>query len=708
LASILLPVLVFALVAWESYRDGFRAAESRGAHIAGLLEEHALKTLETVALVLKQTDLRLKGVDWDTMRSSRELWTEIKAVKDLTDQVDAIFVVSPDGQNPLTTRVFPATTVDFSDRDYLIAQAEADRGVYIGQSYTGRISGRPIFNLSIRRSSPDGAFNGVIGSSAFVDYFETFYAGAGAREDAFAIVLVREDGMPLVGFPHIDNRRTFDPDATFARVPGATEGSFTTRSPDTGIERIYSYKKVGGFPVYVLYGIDRSTIVAAWRGHLVLWGLITLGVWAVLFSTSWLALQRARQAALAVARWQKTSADLLQEIDRRKRAESALLQAQKLEAVGQLTGGIAHDFNNLLTVIGGNLERADRKSDVASIRKLHASMRYATQRAEALTRQLLAFSRRQSLRPRTIDMNDVIKGGSLLTRRAVGESVEVEYALGADLRPVRIDPGQFESALLNLVVNARDAMPRGGRLVISTENVVLTEAECAECFPTLRPGSYVRLRVRDTGSGMPPEILARVFEPFFTTKDIGKGTGLGMSQIYGFVQQSGGAIRLDSTMGEGTTVTVLFPPSAEPVAERHDDTMPDAEATGSELILVVEDDEEVREVVVGTLHDLGYRTLVARTATEALALLRGGARCDLLLSDIVMPGGMDGFELARAARQEAPGIRVLLMSGYMGHIVEAAAIDLPVVSKPFTRSKLGLQVRAALDAVRGDAGRAIR
>jgi two-component system NtrC family sensor kinase len=690
-------VLVFALIAWESYRDVFRTAESRGAHIAGLLEEHALKTLETVALVLKHADQRLKGVSWETIRTSRELWAELKAIKELTDQVDSIFVVAPDGRSPLTTRVFPPTSVDFSDRDYVVAQKEADRGVYIGQSYTGRISGRPIFNLSIRRSSPDGSFDGVIGSSAFVDYFETFYATAGSPEDQFAILLVRDDGMPLVGFPHIDNRRAFDPAATFGKVPGSSEGLFVARSLDTGIERLYSYKKVGGFPVYVLYGIDRSTLLAAWRSRLVLWGVLTLAVWAVLFSTSWLALQRARQAALAVTRWQKTSADLLQEIERRKRAESALLQAQKLEAVGQLTGGIAHDFNNLLTVIGGNLERAERKSDLTSIRKLHGAMRYATQRAEALTRQLLAFSRRQSLRPRTIDLNDVIKGGSLLIRRAVGEAVEVVYALAADLPPVHLDAGQFESALLNLAVNARDAMPRGGRLSITTEAVALGAEESAERYPNLRPGPYVRVCVRDTGTGMTPDVLARVFEPFFTTKEVGKGTGLGMSQLYGFVQQSGGAVHVDSAPGEGTTVTIYLPPSTESVTEPAEDAAPVGDFTGSELILVVEDDEAVRDVVVGTLHDLGYRTVVARTGADALAMLHSGVRCDLLLSDIVMPGGMDGFELARTVQTTAPGTRVLLMSGYAGHIAEAAAVALPVVAKPFTRAKLGTEVRAALD-----------
>jgi two-component system NtrC family sensor kinase len=286
-SSVLIPLLVFAAVAWRGYRNAFDAAASRGHQVANLLEEHAHSTLNVIELALRHTDERLKNTDWDTIRTSHELWEELHTFQQMAPPVGSIFVVAPDGSNALTTREFPPSLQSFADRDYFSAQKGTDRGLYIGRSYNGRISNEPIFNLSIRRRSADGRFNGVIGSSAFIEYFASFYATGGARGDEFAIALVRDDGKVLVGFPHLPARHDLDP-----HVFEAANGEIAMPSPDTGIHRLYSFKKVKDYPVYVLYGIDRGTVIAAWKHDLTLWAVITLASIASLLFACWLVARR--------------------------------------------------------------------------------------------------------------------------------------------------------------------------------------------------------------------------------------------------------------------------------------------------------------------------------------------------------------------------------------------------------------------------------
>lgn len=309
-AAVLIPLCVFAAVAWQGYRNSFEEAAERGQQIANLLEEHAYSTLKTIELALRHADERIKNADWETIRTSRAIWEELRIFQEMAAPVGSLFVVAPDGSNALTTREFPPSPRDFSDRDYFIAQKEADRGLYIGHVYTGRISNQPVFNLSIRRRSADGRFAGVIGSSAFVDYFESFYAAGGASDDKFAIELVREDGHVLVGFPHLPSRRDIDP-----RLLAAASGDLPMRSPDTGIDRLYSFKKVKDYPVYVLYGIDRSTVIAAWRRDLALWGLVTLASVASLLFACWVVARRAADVERLVADRTAALARLVQEKD---------------------------------------------------------------------------------------------------------------------------------------------------------------------------------------------------------------------------------------------------------------------------------------------------------------------------------------------------------------------------------------------------------
>ncbi|MFC3077340.1 response regulator [Phenylobacterium terrae] len=367
--------------------------------------------------------------------------------------------------------------------------------------------------------------------------------------------------------------------------------------------------------------------------------------------------------------------------------EEQLIQARKMEAVGQLTGGVAHDFNNLLTVVLGNVDIMGRKSeDEAKRQRRLDAIRQAAERGRDLTRQLLAFARRQHLAPVTLDVNELVSGFTGLLRQAVGEAVTLTLDLHPEPLCVHVDPTQLETALLNLAVNARDAMPEGGALSIATR-------------PASRAGAgppWIEIEVRDSGVGMSEEVRARVFEPFFTTKEVGKGSGLGLSQVYGFVNQSEGEVRIESEPGKGASFILTLPPSDRPAQDRSAEGAAQEVVGGSEQILVVEDDASVLALTVEMLSGLGYRTLTATSAAEALALIDGGAEIDLLFSDIVMPGGVSGVGLARAAQQRRPDLKVLLTSGFVGDRRALEEAGYPVLDKPYQMQVLAAKLRALL------------
>jgi PAS domain S-box-containing protein len=389
------------------------------------------------------------------------------------------------------------------------------------------------------------------------------------------------------------------------------------------------------------------------------------------------------------------------DVSRRRDAEDALGQAQKMEALGQLTGGIAHDFNNLLQVIVGYVDILsagldDPETDRGRLRRATANIRTAADRATTLTQQLLAFARKQRLEGRSVNLTDLVNGMSDMAARTLGEATTIRLDLKPDLWNCRVDPTQAEVALLNVFINARDAMPDGGRLTITTQNHVVAPG----AGNGLAPGRYVTVSVADTGSGIPAHVLARVMDPFFTTKEEGKGTGLGLSMVYGFAKQSGGAARIESTLGEGTVVRLSFPATEDEEADAVPSAQTVEDGTGSETILIVDDREDVAELARTILRDFGYATLMAQNGREALDILDGGATVDLLFIDLIMPGGMNGITLAREARQRRPDLRVLLTTGYAEASLErtdagGSAFDL--LSKPYRRTDLIRRVRAVLD-----------
>src|ERR1700730_16110226 len=423
-----------------------------------------------------------------------------------------------------------------------------------------------------------------------------------------------------------------------------------------------------------------------------LYGLLAAGLVPIILIVEASRLYGRLDQALAVAGVRNTEL---------ARSREELAQAQRLEAIGQLTGGIAHDFNNLLTLVLGNLDLILRsRGDAEKMERLtHCAMK-AAQRGEHLVRQLLTYARKQITRPDTVNLNQLIVNIENLMHRVIGEQIEVVTTLSPVLAPAQIDPAQFETAMLNLVINSRDAMAGGGRITIETRNVTLDRKYAADNLE-LTAGPYVMIAVSDSGSGMTPAVLERAFDPFFTTKEVGKGSGLGLSQVYGFAKTAGGHVKIYSELGIGTTVKLYLPKSSDrPImpgigAERAWFTG----GSGRGRILVVEDDEDVAAVAAESLRELGYQVVTAANAAEALEILRGDQAVELLLSDVVMPGGMNGVQLTVEARRIRPELKVLLTSGYT-----AAALSLEhglpdnmnVVEKPYRREDLARKLRLVI------------
>lgn len=390
------------------------------------------------------------------------------------------------------------------------------------------------------------------------------------------------------------------------------------------------------------------------------------------------------------------------DITERKQMEQNLLHASKLEAVGRLTGGIAHDFNNMLSVVIGNLDLIQKviKGNSKAETRLRMAMEGA-QRCADLTHRLLAFSRRQPLQVSVIDVASLMPGLLELMRRTLGERVNVILQAEQDVWPIQVDRAQFEAALLNLAVNARDAMPDGGDLSISVRTQVLEEGK------TERPGEYVVISVSDTGIGMPPEILDRVFEPFFTTKESGKGTGLGLSMVYGFVQQSHGHVEVESAPSQGTTICI-FLPRAHGVADSFADNKARvAKPFGAgQTVLVVEDNPAVRQVAISTLHSLGFEVIEAETGDEAARVLRSNGHIRLVLSDIRMPGGLSGIDLARLIRDEMPDVHVLLTTGYVDG--EETLDDVELLYKPYRATDLAERIQSLMEGTMPHSNNVVR
>ena len=617
----------------------------------------------------------------------------------------SVTVTDRDGHLRATARRYPADpAISYSDRDWFRALKDADPGIpFVSQAYTGRQSGQPIFILAGRVTDSRTDFDGAIAVSVSRNYFEKFYKSI-EREFDYNVTLVREDGQILAREPQTQ-KDVLPPEAPFYQyLQSAGNGTFTSQSKLDGVERIFAYRKVDNYPVHVGFGLGKDAALAPWRRNLLTYGIVAVLASIALLGASGLAVRQTYRERQARKRWQETAVALQAEAVARERVEEQLRQAQKMEAVGRLTGGVAHDFNNLLTIIIGSLDLLRRRmaNQDDRVLRLVGNAIDGANRAATLTHRLLAFSRQSPLDPVQVDANRLVAGMSDLWRRTLGENIAIETVLAGDLWPTFADPNQLESALLNMAVNARDAMPDGGKLTIETANTHLDDAYAA-ARAEVKAGQYVMIAVCDTGSGMSSDVVAKVFEPFFTTKPVGKGTGLGLSQVYGFAQQSGGHVAVSSEVGQGTTIKLYLPrlrqrPAPPTVAPPQPIGM--APATDGETILIVEDEDMVRQFGVAALSEAGYRVLAAADGPSGLELLNKHPEIRLLFTDVVLAGPMNGRMLADAALMLRPGLPVMFTTGYTRNaIIHHGRLDEGVnfIGKPFTMDALSAKIRFLLD-----------
>jgi signal transduction histidine kinase/CheY-like chemotaxis protein len=498
-----------------------------------------------------------------------------------------------------------------------------------------------------------------------------YAAAMGADSDIEAVAIFNLQGETIAGFTRPGAAAPTYQQALGRRGPAGPAAAVTQTAVQDG-------QQVG--TVYLRSGPEPLGASLARHGGAALLVLMAMLLIAVLGA--------AQVAALRANRLLRAkNADLAIQIAEREKAEEALRQSQKMEAMGQLTGGVAHDFNNLLMVASGGLDLLDRTTDEARRLKLREGIRQALDRGASLTRQLLAFARRSPLHPEVVDVAERLEGMRLLLDRSLREDVGIEMRLGTPLWPVEIDPGQLEVAVLNLAVNARDAMPHGGMITLIARN----EPGLAD---GALQGDYVSLAICDTGAGMAPEVAARVFEPFFTTKEVGKGTGLGLSQVYGFIRASGGEVRIESEPGAGTRVLLFLPRSAKALPAREADRPSLVASLPGGRALIVEDDEGVAAFVCQMFEELGWTVRRAPTAGSALDLIEADEPFDMVFSDMVMPGEMDGIGLARRIAELRPSLPILLTTGYSQAALTAAAEGLRLLAKPYRLEDLAGELGA--------------
>jgi two-component system NtrC family sensor kinase len=688
--SVVAPALLFAWSTWQNSRAIDEQADERIERSLDILQEHALKALQTVERAISEINEVLRDRPDEQIRASEsELYLRFKRTQQALPQIESIWVFDANGRPLVSGTILPVPRdLDNSDRSYFRVLREEDKGTFVSEIIRARVGSLRFFVVSGRRQGVEaGRFDGVIGVTVQPQHFNEFYRKFAREGETFG--LVRADGTVLARFPEAGVDQAAPQGPLTAAIRRQPEGGLLTAvSTVDGIERRVGYRKVSGFPVYVTAGIEIATLSRQLWMTVLTQLAIGLPVVLMMAGLALYALHRAER--------------FREEVLRREAAETALKQAQRLEAVGQLTGGVAHDFNNLLMIVSGNAERLRRLVTVDDrIRRALDAIDIAVRRGSALTRQLLSFSRRQTHEARTIDLGERLPAVQAMLQSSLRGDISVEIEVPDGTWPTRVDLSEFELALLNLAVNARDAMTAGGRLTLSARNVTLTPGDGLGL-----DGDFVAVDVRDTGSGIAPDVLGRVFEPFFTTKDVGKGTGLGLSQVYGFAQQAGGTATVASQPGLGTIVTLYLPRSTDAVDHEGasigvEDVPTVAAPPQRARVLLVEDNAEVAEVTQRLLEEEGFVVhRVADVAAAEAALAESHDRFDVVLSDIVMPGGANGLDLARAVRhRHGDALPVVLATGYSDKAQAATDEGFVLLRKPYDGNALRMALTEALRVV---------
>ncbi|KAA0582364.1 response regulator [Azospirillum sp. B21] len=671
------------------------------------LAEQTTRAMQSVDLVLTTIveQMKSEGIatpgDYVRRMGGRDTHQMLRARISGLPQLDAVTMIAADGHLINFSRYYPIPPVNVADRDYFAYLRDHDTAEpFISEPVQNRGNGSWTIYLARRISGPDGSFVGLVLGAIELSYFERLYKALQPDGDG-SISLWRRDGILLARYPFLpDIGRPLGQRLFLEVLQKARSGVYLAPIGLNDGPRLVATRALADYPLVVNVTRKLEAVLSEWRIQAWTIGAAgTIGVAALLLSLWALARQFSAYEAATQAMDAARRA-----VEGRERAEHALRQSQKMEAIGQLTGGVAHDFNNLLQAIGINLHVIDSRSDDERISGPARLALQAVERGATLTQHLLAFSRRQQLRPIPVDVAGLVERVSRLLGRTLGQSVRIEVEVAPGLWAAMIDPTQLEMALLNLALNARDAMPGGGTLWITAANRTVA----ADAVPNLSAGDYVTLRVCDTGTGMPAEVAARAFEPFFTTKEVGRGTGLGLSMVHGLATQSGGGVELDSRPGRGTTVTLYLPraltePAAAPAGGTGaGETAATGIGSGGDVgagagcaVLLVDDEELVRTATAEYLAQAGFSVREAADASAALSLLDHGFRPDVIVTDHMMPG-MTGLDMARALRARQDATPILMVTGYAQDLTTAAAaqeVALTVLSKPVEPSRLARSIR---------------
>ncbi len=699
---------LFALNTWTDYRDTLERGWERVDSTVYTLANQTDRALDTSKLVTDRIIDLVRFQGFDHLRGAG--WADLSGLADAAPQIASVWVLDADANvvaNSMTPTPPPA---NFSDRPYY-EPLKNGQMQYLSPLLYGRVSKVWFFAYN-RAIVIDGQFRGIAQTSMHAEHYQGLHEALHLGPDA-SISIYRKDGALLMRWPlhESDSGANDAASPLFAQHVARSPAGRFEATGRTGQALLTSFRMLPDWPVIVTASVARSTMLAPfWQrfrqnlAMVTLAGLLMVGLTLAALRAGWRAQDASTMLSLETTRVREAkealegiNEDLERRIEERTREREAALaqlhQSQKLDALGQLTGGVAHDFNNLLTVIIGNLDLLKRRMpDNPALRTLVDQAIEGAERGAALTRRMLTFARRQELEPKTVDLPRMLGGIMALLKQSVGPLVDVLVESGADLRPVRVDPNQLELALLNLAVNARDAMPEGGTMTIRMG----AERISGHHASGLPDGEYVRIEIADTGIGMDEATLSRAVEPFFSTKDVGKGTGLGLSMAHGLALQSGGALRLQSAPRQGTTAIMWLPVAQaadEPAAAPQ--SRPQTRRQPRRLTVLVVDDEPL--ILMSTAEmvtDLGYTAVEALTADRALKLVSERDDIDLVISDYAMPG-MTGAKLAEALRAIRPNLPIIIATGY-AETPDASALGLPRLSKPFARKELSSVIERTL------------
>jgi two-component system NtrC family sensor kinase len=682
--SVLVPVLLFGIVALLDRGAVLREAEQRVADTTDVFEANALNVFETHELIATTVDAWLGAMSWDEIASSPSVNQYLKQLAARYPQVLGLWLVDPSGKLANSSRDAPNRSVDLSDRDYFIALREKNAGTFVSHVVTGRVAAERNFNIARRRSTTDGAFDGVIVVSVSPEYFTSFWRETAPPLNMIA-ALLRGDLNILARAPSNPSLNLSPMSRTAQAIQQSNVGSFRTVSAVDGVERLMAFRRVGSYDVYVVHGVAVSAALGLWYRHLAIYGGFFALAAAALFLSSYRALAEA---------------------NRRRLAEEQLHQAEKMEAIGQLTGQFAHDFGNILTAVLLNLEPA--RHGQISRANLDEAVNHAINAAEEgqkAVRAMLAFARQEPLESEVLKIDTILSTIEIMVRQALGSESHLVLEIPPETWWVKADPIQLELAVLNLAVNAHDAMPNGGTLRITATNVRLNGE------PNNLTGEFVAFSVSDTGFGIPKDLVSRVFDPFFTTKEEGKGTGLGLSQVYKFAKSCGGTATIESERSQGATVTIYLPRAIDApaaVAAGPPQVAQNTHAVQQQQrasILVVDDEERIRQAVADVLRNRGYAVIEAGTGDEALATLPSHPEIELIFTDIRMPGRRDGISMAAEARRMRPNLKILFATGYQDALRDFESAT--ILRKPFRAHQIveAVEKELALPELQGVACR---